>query len=147
MTSTGLQNHLHIALVAGEPSGDLLGADLMRQLRHIHADIRFTGIGGDAMQQQGLHSLYPMDAITAIGITEACIKAPRLLMLRRQLAKKLQAGKPDLFISIDAPDFNLGLALRLKQAGIPVVHYVSPTLWAWRKNRIHTKGIRLLVLQ
>lgn len=128
---------LHIALVAGEHSGDVLGADLMHRLQQACPNIRFSGIGGALMQQQGMQSFYPMDAITAIGFTEVLRKLPYLLRLRRHLAKKLLAVKPDLFISIDAPDFNLGLAMRMKQAGVPVVHYVSPTIWAWRKKRVH----------
>ena len=128
---------LSVALVAGEHSGDMLGADLISVLKRQHPAIRCFGVGGALMQQEGLESVYPMDKLTAIGFTEALLKLPSLLLTRCWLAKYLIKQKPDLFISIDAPDFNLGLAKRLKQAGIKTIHYVSPTIWAWRKDRIH----------
>jgi len=129
---------LRVALVAAEPSGDQLGAALMRELQRLHPDMQFIGIGGDAMQQQGLRSRYPMEQLSIMGLIEILPHLLRLLRLRRALARWLIEQQPDVFIGIDAPDFNLGLAQMLKQHSIKTIHYVSPTVWAWKEGRVKT---------
>jgi len=127
---------VRIAIVVGETSGDVLGAGLMRALKSRDAALEFEGIGGPRMQKQGCQSLFPMDALTVIGF-EGLRRIPAILRIRRTLRRRWCDHPPDLFIGIDAPDFNLGLEERLKKCGIPTIHYVSPTVWAWRRNRIH----------
>lgn len=136
-----------VGIVAGELSGDYLGAGLMRELRALHPDIRFEGIGGERMQEQGMDSWYPLDALSVMGLFEVLQHLPRLLGIRGSLARRFLADPPDVFIGIDAPDFNLGLERRLKSAGIPTVHYVSPTVWAWRQGRVKTirKAVDLML--
>lgn len=128
---------LRIALVAGEASGDLLGADLIRALRQQHPDITCYGIAGPRMQAEGCTSLYPMERLSVMGLSEVIGRLPELLGMRRRLTRQLIADPPDIFIGIDAPDFNLSLEERLRGAGIPSVHYVSPSVWAWREKRMH----------
>ncbi len=128
---------LRIGIVANEVSGDLLGAALMRALRGLRDDIRFEGVGGERMLAEGCDSLIPMERLSVMGLVEVLKHLPELIGLRRQLARHFLANPPDVFIGIDAPDFNLGLEKRLKGAGIPTVHYVSPTVWAWRPGRVH----------
>jgi lipid-A-disaccharide synthase len=127
---------VRIGIVAGEASGDVLGADLMRALKARLPDIRFEGIGGPLMQAEGCHSLYPMEVLSIIGIAELFGSLFRILAIRRALLRRFGNNPPGLFIGIDAPDFNLGLEARLRARGIKTVHYVSPTIWAWRPGRI-----------
>lgn len=124
-----------IGIVAGETSGDLLGAGLMREIKRRLPAVSFEGIGGPQMQAMGCHSLFPMDQLSIIGF-EALEKYPEIRGVRNQLADHFLSHPPDLFIGIDVPDFNLGLEEGLKAAGIPTMHYVSPTVWAWRGYRI-----------
>ena len=126
-----------IALVAGEASGDILGAGLMVALRERFPEAEFVGVGGDEMAAAGFHSLFPMERLSVMGITEVLARLPELLRLRRQLMTFLFDQRPDVYIGIDSPDFNLPIARRLHAAGIRTVHYVSPSVWAWRQGRIH----------
>lgn len=127
---------LRIALVAGEASGDLLGAHLIEALRARLGEFEIVGIGGPKMQSAGMRSWYPMEWFAVRGYVEVLRSLPKLLRVRRDLKKRLIAQPPDLFIGIDAPDFNLQLEYGLRARGIPTVHYVSPSIWAWRGERI-----------
>lgn len=129
-----------IAMVAGEASGDQLGAHLIPALRARFADARFVGVGGARMAAQGFEPWHDIDILSVMGFAEVLRDLPRLLALRRHLTQRLRDLRPDVFIGIDAPDFNLGLERRLKDAGIPVAHYVSPSIWAWRENRAEKIG-------
>ena len=129
-----------VAIVAGEESGDILGAGLMEELKVLYPQVEFIGMGGSRMASQGLDSKYPIDRLSVMGLLEPLKRLPELLNIRASLAKLFVSQKVDLFIGIDSPDFNLGLARKLKQKGIRTVHYVSPSVWAWRQGRI--KGIR-----
>jgi lipid-A-disaccharide synthase len=129
---------LRVGIIAGEMSGDLLGAGLIRALRERHPDVIVEGIGGAQMMAGGCRSLFPMEALSVMGLFEVLVHLPRLLRIRRAVVKHFLADPPDVFVGIDAPDFNLGVEQRLKAAGIPTVHYVSPSVWAWRKGRIKT---------
>ena len=124
-----------IALVAGEASGDLLGADLVRALRARHPDAVFAGIGGAAMRGEGVETWHDCSELAVMGIAEVLRHLPRLLRLRSALRRRLLDWTPDVVIGIDAPDFNLGLERKLKAAGLRTVHYVSPSVWAWREGR------------
>jgi lipid-A-disaccharide synthase len=126
---------MRIALVAGEASGDQLGASLITELQSRFPDADFAGIGGPAMRAAGLDAWHDSQALAVMGLTEVLKHLPRLLLLRWRLRKRLLAWRPDVFIGIDAPDFNLGVERWLKRRGVRTVHYVSPSVWAWRENR------------
>ncbi|SDR81338.1 lipid-A-disaccharide synthase [Halopseudomonas litoralis] len=127
---------LCIALVAGEASGDTLGAGLIRALKEVHPDTEFIGIGGPRMQAEGLVSQVPMERLSVMGLVEVLGRLRELLRIRRDLVAYLKQRQPDVVIGIDAPDFTLGVEQRLREAGIPTVHYVSPSVWAWREKRV-----------
>ena len=128
---------IKIGMLAGEASGDLLGAGLIRELRKIHSDLTVSGMGGSAMIAEGCDSLFEMERLSIMGVIEPLRRLPELIKMRRALYQHFLIERPDVFIGIDSPDFNLGLELKLKEAGIPVIHYVSPSVWAWRQKRIH----------
>ncbi|MGB2832326.1 MAG: lipid-A-disaccharide synthase, partial [Methylotenera sp.] len=127
---------MKIGIVAGEASGDLLGSHLMAALKKHHPDIEFIGIAGPKMIGEGAKSLFPIERLSVRGYIEVLKHLPGLLKLRQSLLKQLLSSAPDLFIGIDAPDFNFWLEKKLKNKGIPTIHYVSPSIWAWRKGRI-----------
>lgn len=136
---------LRIGMVAGELSGDTLGAALMRQIKSRQPQAQFVGIGGPQMQAEGLHSEYPLDRLSVMGIAEVLGRLKELFAIRDGLVEKMTQPeqKIDLFIGIDAPDFNLRLSALLRPQGIKTVQYVSPSVWAWRQGRVH--GIRAAV--
>ena len=127
---------LRIAMVAGEPSGDLLGSHLVAALQAHAPDAKFFGIGGPKMMQRGFDSWYSMDKLAVRGYAEVLKHLPELLRLRRDLKQRLLADPPDIFIGVDAPDFNLALERDLKAAGTKAAHFISPSIWAWRGGRI-----------
>jgi lipid-A-disaccharide synthase len=132
-----MSHRIRIAMVAGEASGDLLGAHLLQALRSRIPGCAAYGIGGPKMQAQGFESWYPMERLAVRGYVEVLRSLPGLIRLRRELKARLLADRPDLFIGVDAPDFNLDLELALRRRGIRTVQYVSPSIWAWRRSRIH----------
>ncbi len=127
-------------LVAGEASGDLLGAGLIEALREHFADAHFAGIGGPRMIAAGLDAWFPAERLAVMGLAEVLRHLPGLLRIRREVRQRTLALRPDAFIGIDAPDFNLALERTLKQAGIRTIHYVSPSIWAWREKRAQKIG-------
>ena len=127
---------LRVALVAGEASGDILGSGLMQALRARHPDIEFIGVGGPRMEAEGLSSYFPMERLSVMGLVEVLGRLPELLRRRKRLIRTLIEARPDVMIGIDAPDFTLGVEHRLRQAGLRTVHYVSPSVWAWRQKRV-----------
>jgi len=127
---------LRIGIVAGEASGDILGAGLIEAIRETHPDAIFEGIGGSLMIAQGFKTHVPMERLSVMGVFEVLSRLFELLKIRRDLAAYFIKNPPDVFIGIDAPDFNLQLEKKLKNAGIKTVQYVSPQVWAWRQNRV-----------
>jgi lipid-A-disaccharide synthase len=126
-----------IGIVAGETSGDLLGSQLIRALREHMPALRFVGIGGPRMEAAGLEAWYPLEKLAVRGYFEVLKHLPEILSIRRRLRRRLVSERPALFIGVDAPDFNLSLEESLKRRGIPTVHYVSPAVWMWRRERLH----------
>ncbi|QWD49935.1 lipid-A-disaccharide synthase [Polynucleobacter paneuropaeus] len=128
-----------LACVAGEPSGDLLAAPVLSALNQIPdmTDLEVYGIGGPLMQAQGFRSDWPMETLSVRGYVEAIQQLPAILRLRKELIHTLLTeNRPDVYLGIDAPDFNLGVEMQLRKAGIPILHFVSPSIWAWRAGRI-----------
>lgn len=128
---------MKFGIVAGEVSGDLLGARLIRALLKRYPHATFEGIAGPQMQAAGCRTLFPMESLALMGLTEVLPHIPKVLWIRHRLLKHFMTTPPDVFIGIDAPEFNLSIEKKLKKAGILTVHYTSPTLWAWRPGRIH----------
>jgi len=138
---------LVIGIVAGEVSGDSLGADFMRQMNNLRDDIVWVGVGGTKMQAQGLQSIFPLERLAVMGLVEVMSQLPDLLKARRELLSAFKAANIDWFVGIDAPDFNLRVSKKLKPQGVFCVQYVSPSIWAWRESRIHNiKAATNLVL-
>lgn len=127
-----------IGIVAAEPSGDQLAGHLMAAIKRLDPQVTFEGIGGERMYQQGMKSWHPMEKLSVMGLVEVLKHLPELLKIRRQLVRRWTENPPDLFIGVDAPDFNLGLEKQLKAINVPTVQYVCPTIWAWRSGRIKT---------
>ena len=125
-----------IFLIAGEPSGDALGAKLMHALKSARGDVRFAGVGGERMAAEGLQSLFPLQDIAVMGLTEVLPQLPRILRRLRQTVDAVRAQRPAVLVTIDAPSFCLRVARQVRPLGIPVVHYVAPQLWAWRPERV-----------
>lgn len=131
---------MRVGLVAGEASGDLLGAGLIREIRARVPDAVFEGIAGPAMAAEGCEVWAPAETLAVMGLVEPLAHIPKLLRLRRAIARRWSDKRPDVFVGIDAPDFNLGLEIKLRRSGIRTAHYVSPSIWAWRPRRVHKVG-------
>ena len=128
---------LRIGVLAGEASGDILGSRVLQALRARLGDLQVEGIGGPLMQAQGLDSMFPMERLSVMGFVEPLKRLPELLRIRRAVLGHFSANPPDLFLGIDAPDFNLALERKLRARGVTTAHLVSPSVWAWRQRRIH----------
>ncbi len=138
-----------IGIVAGEASGDALGAQLIRAVRERFPQTRFVGVGGPRMESAGCELWYPLDKLALRGFVEVLPRIPELIGIRRDIYRRLRAAGAPLFIGVDAPDFNLGLERRLKRGGVRTIHYVSPSVWAWRRERVDSiarSADRLLAL-
>lgn len=127
---------LRVGIVAGEPSGDLLAAELLRGLRKHRPDLVAEGVGGERMRAAGCKILYPMERLAVMGLAEVLTRAPGLWLLRNNLAAHFSRKPPDVFIGVDAPDFTLGLERKLRKKGVKTIHYVCPAVWAWRAWRV-----------
>ncbi|HEV7822673.1 MAG TPA: lipid-A-disaccharide synthase, partial [Burkholderiales bacterium] len=126
-----------VAIVAGEASGDLLGSQLIHALRELLPDLNVVGIGGPRMEAAGMDVWFPLEKLAVRGYFEVLKHFFEIVGIRRKLRRRLLRNRPDVFIGIDAPDFNLDLERSLKSRGIPTVHYVSPAIWMWRRERLH----------
>ena len=131
---------MRIALVAGETSGDALGAALIESLKRRFPDAEFAGVAGPKMRAAGCAAWYDIESLSVMGLTEVLVHLPRILSLRARLRRRLLEWRPDVFIGVDYKEFNLGLAGQLKRAGLTTVQYVSPQVWAWRQGRVRTIG-------
>lgn len=142
-----MQRKLKIGILAGEASGDLLGAKLIEALLSHYPNIEIEGIGGPAMRHAGCHNLFDIERLSVMGFVDPILRLFDLIKLRKLIYQHFINHKPDIFIGIDAPDFNLGLEMKLRRVGIPVVHYVSPSVWAWRQKRVHkiAKAVDLML--
>ncbi len=127
---------MRIAIVAGEASGDLLAAGLITEIKRRHPEAEIFGIAGPCMIEAGCEAWFPLEKLSVMGLVEVLRHLPELLAIRKKFLKQLLKNPPDVFVGVDAPDFNLALEAKLKQAGVKTVHYVSPTVWAWREKRI-----------
>ncbi|MDO9635367.1 MAG: lipid-A-disaccharide synthase, partial [Thiobacillus sp.] len=128
---------IDLGVIAGEASGDLLGAHFVAALKQNHPNLRAAGIAGPRMVEAGVEAIYPSDTLAVNGYVEVLRHLPELLWIRSRIARHFLRERPRVFVGIDAPDFNFALEAKLRQAGIPTVHFVSPSLWAWRPERIH----------
>ncbi len=126
-----------IGIVAGEASGDALAATLILAVRERLPQARFVGVAGPKMQAAGCEPWFPLEMLSVAGLVEVLSRLPEILALRRALVRKLIAARVQLFIGVDAPDFNLGVEAKLKRAGVRTMHFVSPSIWAWRRERVH----------
>lgn len=131
---------LRIGIVAGEASGDILGAALIKSIKNKHANVVFEGVGGPLMLAQGFNSFFSMERLSVMGFVEPLKRLPELLAMRRSLKKRFINDPPALFLGIDSPDFNLNLEAALRRAGVLTAHYVSPSVWAWRQGRVKKIG-------
>jgi len=128
-----MPKHARVGMVAGEASGDLLASSLIAALKGKRPDIEFAGIGGPRMAAEGFESHFPMEKLSVRGYAEALRHYREIMAIRKNLASGMLRDRPDLFIGVDSSDFNLGLERKLKDAGVPAIHYVSPAVWAWRR--------------
>lgn len=135
-SSADSQASLTIGIVAGETSGDLLGSQLIAALKQLLPDVRFEGIGGPRMEAAGMDVWFPLEKLAVRGYVEVLRHFPEIIGIRNQLKKRYSQRPPELFVGIDAPDFNLALETHLKKIGVPTVHYVSPAIWMWRRERL-----------